>query len=95
MPEKQAQLRINYIKESVRSSKTCFQKATSHLGSVDTGPDPFGTGTKLVRISLVFTWDLVDPVRIGSAIAIWYQMGPLMKVILYGTVPFQFRTGPV
>ena len=36
--------------------------------------------------------DKVDPVRIGSAI--WYQMGPLMKVILCGTVPFQFRTGP-
>ena len=28
-------------------------------------------------------------------IAVWYQMGPLMKVILGGTVPFQFRTGPV
>ena len=26
-------------------------------------------------------WGLVDPVRIGSAI--WYQMGPLMKVIPY------------
>ena len=26
-----------------------------------------------VRISLVFTWDLVDPVRIGSAF--WYQNG--------------------
>ena len=25
------------------------------LGSVYMGPDPFGTGTKLVRISLVFT----------------------------------------
>ena len=37
-------------------------------------PDPFGTVTKLVRINLVFT-------RIGSAI--WYQMGPLMKVIPY------------
>ena len=47
------------------------------------GPDPFGTGTKLVLISLVFTRDLVDPVRIGSAI--WYQMGPLMKMILRGT----------
>ena len=57
------------------------------------GPDPFGTGTKLVRISLVFTRDLVDPVPIGSAIL--YQMGPLMKVILCGTVPLQFRTGPV
>ena len=57
------------------------------------GPDPFGTGTKLVRISLVFTRDLVDSVRIGSAI--WYQMGPLMNVILCGTVPFQFITGPM
>ena len=36
---------------------------------------------------------MVDPVRIESAI--WYQMDPLMKVILCGTVPFQFRTGPV
>ena len=57
------------------------------------GPDPFGTGTKLVRISLVFIWDLVDPVRIGPAI--WYQTGQLMKVILCGTLKFQFRTGPV
>ena len=57
----------------------------TNLGSVYMGPDPFGTGTKLVRIILVFTRDLVDPVRIGSAI--WYQMGPLMKVILRGTVP--------
>ena len=65
----------------------------SFLGSVYTEPDPFGTSTKLVRISLVFTWDLVDPVRIGSAI--WHQMGPLMKVISYGTVPFLFQTGPV
>ena len=62
------------------------------LGGVYTGPDPFGTGAKFVQISLVFTWDLMDPVRIGFAI--WYQMGPLM-VILCGTVPFQFRTGPL
>ena len=41
----------------------------------------------------VFTRDLLDPVRIGSAI--WYQVDPLIKVIPYGTVPFQFRTGPV
>ena len=52
------------------------------------GPDPFGTSMKLVRISLVFTWDLVDPVWIGSAV--WYQMGPLMKVI-----PLWSRTFPV
>ena len=63
------------------------------LGSVYTGPDPFGNGTKLIRIILVFTQDLLEPVRIGSAV--WYQMGPLMKVILCGTVPFQFGTGPV
>ena len=49
--------------------------------------DPFGTGAKLVRISLVFTRDPVDPVPIGSAIG--YQMAPLIKVIRYGTVPFQ------
>ena len=57
------------------------------------GTDPFGTCTKLVQISLVFAWDLADPVRIGSAI--WYQMGQLMKVILCGTVSFHFRTGTV
>ena len=45
------------------------------------------------RLSLVFTRVLVDLVRIGSAV--WYQMGPLMKVIPYGTVPFQFQTSPV
>ena len=39
------------------------------------GPDPFGTSVKLVRISLMFTWDLVDPILIRSAIL--YQMGPL------------------
>ena len=39
------------------------------IGSVYTGPDPFETGMKLVRISLVFTRNLVDPVRIGSAIS--------------------------
>ena len=61
-------------------------------GNVYTGPDPSGASTKLVPISLVFARDLVDPVRIGSAI--WYQMGPFM-VILCGTVPFQFRTCPV
>ena len=69
-----------------------FQIKHGDLGSVYAGSDPFGTGTKLVRINLVFTRDLVDPVRIGSAI--WYQMGLLMKVILCGTEPFQFRTGP-
>ena len=54
----------------------------------------FGTGTKLVRINLLFTRDLVDPVLIGL-IAIWNQMDPFMRAIPYGTVPFQFRTGPL
>ena len=35
-----------------------------YLGRVHTGLDPFGTGTKLVRINLVLTRDLVDPKRI-------------------------------
>ena len=34
------------------------------------------------------TRDLVDPVRIGSAI--WYQMGPFMKVIPYETITLKF-----
>ena len=63
----------------------------SALGSVYTGPDPFGTGTKMAQISLVFTWDLVNPVRIVSGT----KMSPLMTEIPYETVPFQFRTGPV
>ena len=60
--------------------------------SVYTRPDPFGTGTKLVQISFVFTRGLMDPVRIGSAI--WYQLGPLMKATPYGTVPFCFEPVP-
>ena len=48
---------------------------------------PFETVTKLVQISFVFTQDMVDRVWFRSGI--WYQMGPLMKVILgqrlYGT----------
>ena len=50
--------------------------------------------TKLVQMRLVFTWELVGPVRSDPLAAIWYQMSPLMKVIPYGTVPFQFQTGP-
>ena len=71
-------------------SPSLFQKS---LGSVYTGPDPLRVGRKLVWISLAFTRDLVDPVWIGSVIC--YQMGPLMKLIPYGTVPIQFRIGPV
>ena len=57
-----------------------------------TGIGQFGTGTKFARISLVFTRDLVDPVRIGSTI--WYQMGPVVKVILCGTVPSHLEPVP-
>ena len=44
---------------------------------------------KLVLVSLMFTWDLVDLVWIRSAL--WYQMGPLMKVIPYETILFKFE----
>ena len=63
----------------------------SGLGSDYTGLDSFGTGTKMVRISPAFVYELLDPVRIGSDI--WYKLGPLLKVIPYGTIPFQFPTG--
>ena len=82
---------MNYHVTSCEVSKKTYRSCD--LASVYTEPDPFGTSTKLVRISLVFIRDLVDPVPIGSAI--WYQMGLLRKVILCGTAPFQFRTGPV
>ena len=52
------------------------------------GTGSAGTGMKLVRISLVFTLDLVDPVRIGSAI--WYQNG-----FTYEGDPIRNRTVPV
>ena len=53
------------------------------------GLDPFGTSMKLVLVSLMFTSDQVDPVWIRSAL--WYQIGPLMKVIPYGTILFKFE----
>ena len=55
-------------------------KEITKIGSIYIGLDPFRTSMKLVPISLVFTRDLVEPVRIGSAI--WYHIGLLMKVIL-------------
>ena len=79
--------------QSGTDPKFIQSRVNKALGSIYTRPDPFGTGTKLVRIRFVFTRDLVDPVRIRSAI--WYQLDPLMKVILCGTIPFHFRTGPV
>ena len=79
--------KVNYDDDDDDDDDCIHRASEPHLGSVYTGPDPFGTHTKLVRINLVFTLDLVYPVRIGSAV--WYKMGP------YGTVPFQFRTGPV
>ena len=59
-------------------------------GSIHMGPSPLGTGRKLLRISLLFRWDLLNLVRIRSAL--WYQIGPLVKVILHETVLFQFQT---
>ena len=35
------------------------------------GLDPFGTSMKLVLVSLMFSWDQVDPVWIRSAL--WYH----------------------
>ena len=64
------------------------------------GPDPFRTVAKLVWIVVYNKIVLYlhgpgesGPDWIGSAI--WYQMGPLMKVILCGTVQFKFKTSPV
>ena len=51
------------------------------------GRNLFGTGTKLVRISHVFTRDLVDSVRSGN--------GSTYESDTNRTVTFQFRTGPV
>ena len=76
-------------KGGAKITKACFRFKYwigDLLDSVYTGPDPFRTCAKLVKIGLKFT-------RIGSAI--WYKMSPLLKVIPYGIVPFQFRTGPV
>ena len=44
---------------------------------------------KLVLVSFMFTWDQVDPVWIRSAL--WYQIGPLIKAIPYGTILFKFE----
>ena len=61
-----------------------------YSGSAYTGPDPFGTGTKLVRMGFVFTRDLVDPVRIGSSI--WYQSTYEGDPIWNSTVPVSHRS---
>ena len=84
---------FKYLASNFISGKTSMMPllrilGTANLDSVYTRPDPFGTGTKLVPISLVFTRGLMNSVRIGSAI--WYQMGPLMKEI-----PKWNRTVPV
>ena len=62
-------------------------------GSVYTGTDPFGTGTKLVRIRHVFTWDLVGPVRIRICYLV--PNGSTFSMTPYRSVQLQFRTGPV
>ena len=50
---------------NIREKLKCF---STNLGSVYAGQDLLRTGGKLVRISLAFALDLVDPVWIGSAI---------------------------
>ena len=64
-----------------------------NLGCIYTRPEPFGTGKKLILISLAFIRDLADPLLIGFPV--WYQMGSLMKVIQFGTVQFQDGIVPV
>ena len=54
---------------------------------------PNGSGTKLVQKSITFIWDLTDPLQIGSPIR--YQTGSLVKVIKFGTMPFQGGTETV
>ena len=51
-----------------QEKKIPFDSEQRYQDSVYTGPDLFRTSTKLVWIILVFTWDLVDRVRDGSAI---------------------------
>ena len=93
---KSAKLDYDQMKEENVSGIEIFKFFLSdhlNLSSIYAGPNLFGTGTKLVRVGLVYTGDIVDLVRIGSAI--WYQMGLHMKVILCGTVSFQLKTGPM
>ena len=93
LPQIHMKLELSIFFRRNHGSFTRYGVMHHNSGSVYMGPDLFGIGTILVRESLVFTRDLMDPVRIRSAIR--YQMGPLMKVIPYGTVPFQSRTDPV
>ena len=78
LPDRLVQFTYSFV-DSFWNVKAKLKCLSSNLGSVYTGQDLLGTSGKLVRMNLAFTLDLVDPVRIGSAI--WYQMGPLMKVI--------------
>ena len=50
--------------------------------------DPFGTGTKLVQVSIEFIRDLADLLQISPPVR--YQMGSLVK-----TVSFQDGTETV
>ena len=67
------QLAIPKIECYVTSAvfKNEIQDAMQLTVSYTAASDRFETSTKLVRICLVFTRDLVDLARIGSAI--WYQ----------------------
>ena len=53
----------------------------------------FGTGTKLVQISIALIRDLTDPLHIGSPIR--YQPGSLVKVIQFESFPLQDGTETV
>ena len=43
-----------------------YRSIIENLDSVYTRQDPFGTGTKLVQISLAFMQDGADPLQVGS-----------------------------
>ena len=63
-------------------------KNLGNKGRLYTGPDPFGTSTDK---SCVYT----RPGGTGNWICCLVPNGSLTKVILCGTIPFQFRTGPM
>ena len=46
---------------------------------------------KLALVSLMFTWDQVDPIWIRSALVQLLYIGTLLKVIRYGTILFKFE----
>ena len=62
-----------------------------------------GVHTRLINTNFVPVRNRSGPVALfntgpGGAVqngsSVWCQLGPIMKVILYGTIPFQFQKGP-